>query len=571
MFNQMKMTTKLRFGFGLVLIVLMLVSSIAVFYALQIESEAKNVQNIRYVEITKVLRMLDISAAVHESVNAAAESENSDFLDKAESHRQKISTLVEEIQAVTGNQGIINDAVIDFVDFCQTNYNQGIKMAEFAIDQEFTDYIVAQKVYKAGLKDLDLKRTQVANMVNDQFNNSLGSITNNCQQMIQVSGGAAVVGFILSFIIATTIARNISTPLKKTVDMINKMSEGRLDTRLDMNRGDEIGDMAATMDALADSLQREVVANLKLLSEGDLRIECKVKNNEDIIRGSLVKMGNDLNQIMSQVRQVTDQIATEASTVSDSSHNLSQSAAQQSSSLEEISASMHELDAQTHQNAGHAESAKNITLKARTAAENGNSQMRELVTAMADINESSHNISKIIKVIDEIAFQTNLLALNAAVEAARAGQHGKGFAVVAEEVRNLAARSAKAARETADLIQGSVDRVEKGSDIAARTDTALSTIVDSISEVSNLIADIAESSNEQALGLSQINSGIERIDKATQLNTASAEESATSSQQLSEQAEKLREMLSQFKLRDQVFAVESTPSAGESSPMLGWD
>lgn len=571
MFNQMKMTTKLRFGFGLVLIVLMLVSSIAIFYALQIENEAKDVQNIRYIEITKVLRVLDISATVHENIIAAAESENSDFLDKAEAYRKEIVKFVGEIKEVTGNQGEINDAVIDFATSCKKNYDQGVMMAEFAIDQEFSDYIVEQKIYAAGLKELDKKRLSVTKLVNDKFKGSLESITNNCIQMIQVSGGAAVIGFILSFIIATVIARNISIPLKKTVEMINKMSEGRLDTRLDMNRGDEIGDMAVTMDALADSLQREVVANLKLLSEGDLRIECEVKNDEDIIRGSLVKMGNDLNQIMSQIRLVTDQIATEASTVSDSSLNLSQSAAQQSSSLEEISASMHELDAQTHQNAEHAESAKNITLKARTAAENGNSQMRELVTAMADINESSHNISKIIKVIDEIAFQTNLLALNAAVEAARAGQHGKGFAVVAEEVRNLAARSAKAARETADLIQGSVDRVEKGSDIAARTDTALATIVDSISEVSNLIADISESSNEQALGLSQINNGIERIDKATQLNTASAEESATSSQQLSEQAEKLREMLSQFKLRDQGFAIENTPSAGKSSPMLGWD
>jgi len=210
---------------------------------------------------------------------------------------------------------------------------------------------------------------------------------------------------------------------------------------------------------------------------------------------------------------------------------------------------LQEVASQTRHNADDALQASKMTEQMLQDAEISNNQMGLLSTAMVDINNASQGISKIIKVIDEIAFQTNLLALNAAVEAARAGQHGKGFAVVAEEVRNLAARSAKAAQETTQLIEGSVAKANAGAKIAESTADSLAKIVSGISEATNLVSEIAEASNEQAQGISQISIGVAQIDEVTQQNTAASEETAAAAEELRSQADLLQQLLQRFQLR----------------------
>ncbi|MCK4623174.1 MAG: Cache 3/Cache 2 fusion domain-containing protein [Desulfuromonadales bacterium] len=366
-------------------------------------------------------------------------------------------------------------------------------------------------------------------------------------------GGVALVAIIIAIIGGVLLANSISQPLKLTAEMVSEFQQGRLDKRLSLTRKDEIGEMAKAVDGFADNLQHEVVTAFEKLADGDFTFEAT-----GAIRAPLANANVALSNLFHQVKIVGKQIASGASQISDASQSLSQGATESASSLEQISSSMNQMAAQTTQNAENANQANQLSSAAQLAAQNGNDHMQEMVTAMGEINEAGQNISKIIKTIDEIAFQTNLLALNAAVEAARAGQHGKGFAVVAEEVRNLAARSAKAAHETAELIEGSVEKTGRGAQIANRTSEALGDIVNGITRVTDLIVEITAASNEQAQGIAEINQGLTQIDAVTQQNTAHAEESAAVAQELDMQSGQMNNMLGRFILKDMSRSFEPT-------------
>jgi methyl-accepting chemotaxis protein len=310
----------------------------------------------------------------------------------------------------------------------------------------------------------------------------------------------------------------------------------------------------ATMKAIADKL-KEIKASSKaeIIAAGTRsRWFAIVVTAVAFLAGGLISafvirsIIKPVQRIISGLNEGADQVASASGQDSSSSQSLAEGSSEQAASIEETSSSLEEMSSMTKQNADNANQADNLMKEANQVVVNASGSMTQLTTSMEEISKASDETSKIIKTIDEIAFQTNLLALNAAVEAARAGEAGAGFAVVADEVRNLAMRAADAAKNTAELIEGTVKRVKDGSDLVHTTNGAFTEVADRASKVGELVSEIAAASSEQAQGIDQVNTAVAEMDKVVQQNAATAEESASASEEMSAQAEEMKAMVSEL-------------------------
>ncbi len=368
-------------------------------------------------------------------------------------------------------------------------------------------------------------------------------------RMGMLSAGIAVVVMAIGGLGQVVLIRKIVKPIREVTRAAEDVAQGALDFEIQHTSTDEVGLLADAFRTMRVRLLEKQQAACAMAA-GDLTVEVETLSSRDALGIAMRDMNTRLNAALSRIRGAVDEVSDGAGQISEAAQTLSQGASESGASLELISSSATEVGQQARYNAETAVRAKQLADTAHSWAEAGAQRMGDLTGAMARITESSNQIARIIRAIDDIAFQTNLLALNAAVEAARAGRHGKGFAVVAEEVRNLAARSAKAARETAELIEGERTRVDEGNSIAHETAEALTEIVQSIVQAGDLVGEMSAASNEQARGIVQISQGLSQIDNVTQNNTATAEETAAAAEELSGQAEELRSLVAQFKLRE---------------------
>ncbi|MPM15075.1 hypothetical protein SDC9_61441 [bioreactor metagenome] len=420
------------------------------------------------------------------------------------------------------------------------------------------EYTPASQEVTEILRDLNDSVSIVADEYYDQANSSAAEAFYLILILFGVSAAIAVG-------LCVYIIRGIRKPLAEVEHAVTQLSHGNFNVDVRYQSRDEMGAMANSIRSLIQSL-KEYIENIRFvlgkMSDGDMTVTVDIDYQNDFapIKEALGNINASMNDTLCQIQISAEQVASGSQQVATGSQLLAQGATEQASSVEELAATMAEISNRIHQASADANKARGNMNDTADEIRDGESQMRRLVAAMSEISSTSNEIQKIVRTIDDIAFQTNILALNAAVEAARAGSAGRGFAVVAEEVRNLASKSAQAAKNTTDLIENTISAVQNGSRMVNDTKVSLDKIAAKANDVSLLVSEIASSMSEQAGSIKQVNIGVEQISNVVQTNSATAEESSAASEELSGQAQTLQGLVARFRLTGTSPSHSSLPS-----------
>ena len=556
MIKNMKIKSKLILGFLFVAAWAIIVGSFGIYGMRSIASGTQLVNTISNQDLMLSRLLVNIesqSVACRDLILRAVMDLDNDIM-VSSSHLEDLHNEHLDIMRELGSSDIIELAN------ARSQYNEIVRcydeyIAMFARDTANPSR--DEKVILASLENLNVVMHNATNAI-EQLQASALRASNDikedkalaAQRTSLVLVIIVVVAVISSVILGLYMARLVGSPITKLVDAAKSIAQGDVNIKLDVNSTDEIGVLAEVFREMAVGFKQQVDA-INTMADGDYSIDVKPISDVDAVGKALARMLESNNAMISDIRTAALQVATGAQQIAQGAQDLAAGSSQQAATIDDFSTSLHNVQGNSAANAKLSNEAIAATEDVGRLMTASIEAMGEMTQAMLAIDESSQNITKVIKVIDEIAFQTNILALNAAVEAARAGQHGKGFAVVADEVRNLASKSAAAAKETAVLIEGSSQRVAEGAKIVERTNESIQAVSQISGKSSRRMLKINEASLQQSDAISEISLSISQLSDVVQANSSTAQQSAASAQEMSAQSALLNQIVSRFKLRDQ--------------------
>lgn len=560
MLKDMKIGKKLWILVAILLVCITGVSALSIFFMSYI-NQASTIISQNWLPSVIIVEELNTSTSDYRilelnHINAATAAEKTQYEDKMQSRQQEIEAAFSAYEPLVINdtdRSLMADAKQKWADYLSINQqvlqlsNQNQIQASFALanGEELSKFQEASDLF-----------LQIVNFNKEGADAASARGDDLYLLSIIIFSIIYVAAVIIAIILSLYIIRLIVKPLAQINQAANKIAKGDLNIELNYTSNDELGHLVNAfheMQSVLLAIIPDIGNILGAMADGnfDTNTCCEeqyVGEYQKIIL-SIRRLNRTLNNTIHDVEVASKQVASGADQVSSGAQALSQGATEQASAIQELSASISEIAEQVKLNAENAKTANGKAMNAGNSLSICTEQMTQMVSAMNNISTRSTEISKIIKVIDDIAFQTNILALNAAVEAARAGEAGKGFAVVADEVRNLAGKSANAAKDTTNLIDETIVAVKNGSDIVMLTSNTLHESAQETHKVVQLIEQIAKASDQQATSIAQVNIGVDQISSVVQTNSATSEESAAASEELSGQANMLQQLMSQFKLR----------------------
>ena len=573
--KNLKIRTKLLATFMLVIILFIGTVAIAIYGLQANANKYSEFYNVEYKVTNNIMSMRrGLQIIVKNLAFITIESDES----KKESYQDELQT---ELTALEENaywlfENFTGDSQL--LDSFSDSIQKAMELQENVITTSETDNLEAQRIlleeYQPLVQEAVNTLIQISAVEEKTAEDNFLSTVDMQELLVAAQIGMAVVALIITILLSTYLTRSITKPLRQLETAADKIVNGNFDISVTYESKDELGSLTKSFKNMTFILETVISDASRLLSEmADGNFDVRTNAEERYVGSlqslllSIRKLNKDLSITLGQINQSADQVASGSGQVSNGAQALAQGATEQAASVEELASTITNISYQVKSTADNAMEARSKSNTAGGEAEICNNQMHDMMDAMEEIARSSNEISKIIKTIEDIAFQTNILALNAAVEAARAGEAGKGFAVVAEEVRSLASKSSVASKNTAELIESSVNAVTRGTKLANSTAESLVQVVNHVRSASTKVDEIANAAEEQAGAIEQVTLGVDQISSVVQTNSATAEESAAASQELSEQASTLKSLVAKFKLREEYIKMDSqTGYTGYGTP-----